>query len=111
MEFGELNDQQWEFIRRELPPRARTGRPRADDRKVINGILYILITGCRWMDLPKGYGSYKTAWRRHKQLEQQGVWPRVLKGLLDWGYQEGKLTLGEVSVDATTIEAKKGGRG
>jgi len=46
MEFRELNDGEWELIRHLLPPRARTGRPRADDRWVINGILYVLITGC-----------------------------------------------------------------
>jgi len=35
-----------------LPPKAKTGRPRADDRMVLNGILYVLVTGCRWMDMP-----------------------------------------------------------
>jgi transposase len=33
---------------------------------VLNGILYVLTTGCRWMDMPLEYGSYKTAWRRLK---------------------------------------------
>jgi len=32
----------------------------------LNGILYVLTTGCRWMDMPLEYGSYKTAWRRLK---------------------------------------------
>ena len=39
----ELTDEQWERIRPLLPPPARTGRPRADDRK--NGILHVLRTG------------------------------------------------------------------
>jgi len=38
-----------------LPPMSRVGRPRADDRRVINGILYVLTTGCRWMDMPVEY--------------------------------------------------------
>ena len=64
MEFRELSDDEWELIKPLLPPRARTGRPRADDRLVLNGILYVLMTGCRWMDMPIRYGSHKTAWKR-----------------------------------------------
>ena len=47
MEFREISDGEREFIRPLLPPRAKTGRPRADDGKTINGILYVLVTGCR----------------------------------------------------------------
>jgi transposase len=60
MEFRELSDFEWGVVRPFLPPRSRVGRPRADDRMVLNGILYVLTTGCRWCK----YGSYKTAWRR-----------------------------------------------
>jgi len=52
MEFRELSDEEWELIKPLLPPKAKTGRPRADDRRVLNGILYVLTTGCRWMDMP-----------------------------------------------------------
>jgi transposase len=52
------------------PPKARTCRPRAEDRYVINGILYVLITGYRWMDMSINYSSYKTAWKRLKCLEK-----------------------------------------
>jgi len=34
-----------ELIRYLLPPKAKTGRPRADDRRIINGFIYVLITG------------------------------------------------------------------
>ena len=66
MEFHELNDDEWKLIKPLLPPKARTGRPKANDRLVLNGILYVLITSCRWMDMPIRYGSYKTAWKRLK---------------------------------------------
>ena len=45
-------------------PKVGAGRPRADDRKTINGILYVLIASCRWMDMSAVCGSYKTCWRR-----------------------------------------------
>ena len=47
MEFIELSDEEWEFIKPLLPPKSKVGRPRVDDRMVLNGILYVLITGCK----------------------------------------------------------------
>jgi transposase len=58
-------------------PPARTGRPRADDRRTIEGILFVLITGCRWQDLPREYGAPTTAWRRLKRWGEEGVWERI----------------------------------
>jgi len=63
MNIMELNDDQWSFIRPHLPPQPKVGRKRANDRQTINAILYVLITGCRWRDIPKSYGSYVTAIR------------------------------------------------
>jgi transposase len=66
-------DDQWELLVTSIPLPAYTGRPRADDRNYINGILYVLMTGCRWMDMPTKYGSYKTVWERHKKWSDKGV--------------------------------------
>jgi transposase len=52
MKFKELREAEGEFIRPYRPSPASTGRPRADDRKTINGILYVSITGCKWVDMP-----------------------------------------------------------
>jgi transposase len=46
-EFREVSDGEWEMIKPFLPPMSRVGGPRADDRMVLNGILYVLTTGCR----------------------------------------------------------------
>jgi len=102
MEFRELSDEEWKVIAPLLPPRARVGRPRADDRMVMNGILYALFTGCRWMDVPFRYGSYKTAWKRLKRWQAEGVWQRVFRALASARNHE------RVAVDASTVEAKKG---
>jgi transposase len=68
-----LTDQQWALIEPLLPPPARTGRPRANDRRTIEGIVYILITGCHWQDLPTEYGAPTTVWRRLKRWGEEGV--------------------------------------
>jgi transposase len=108
MEFRELSDGKWEIIKSLLPPRASVGRPRIDDRRVVNGILYMSVTGCRWMGMPARYGSYKTCWDRFKEWSVVGVWPKILEALIAIGYSTGKLSLDRVAVDSTTVKACKG---
>jgi transposase len=77
-----FTDRQWDFIRPFLPPPARTERPRADDRQTIEGIVYILITGCRWQDLSREYGAPTTVWRRLKRWGELGIWERIWRAAL-----------------------------
>jgi len=111
MGFQELTDEQWAFLAPLLPPKAKTGRPRVDDRKVLHGILDVRVTGCRWCDMPRQYGTYPTAWRRFRELQEKGVWHKILPALPDWGYTLGKGKVEAVAVDSTLVEAKKGGKG
>jgi transposase len=107
MKFAELSDDQWEFIKPHLPPQPIVGRKRADDRKTINGILYVLITGCRWQDMPRCYGAHQTAWRRHKRWSEEDIWNKVLVAVREQAYALGKLGLETVAVDSTLIDSKK----
>jgi transposase len=107
MKFEELSDSQWKFIRYQLPPQPRVGRKRADDRKTINGILFVLIIGCQWRDVPRCYGSYVTMWKRLKRWSTDGVWDGVLSALQECAYLQGKLSLNVVSVDSTLVDSKK----
>jgi transposase len=61
-----INDDQWQKIEPLLPkPKpGRVGRPQADNRQVLEGILWILKTGAPWKDLPKRYPSPSTCWQR-----------------------------------------------
>jgi transposase len=113
MQFRELTDRQWELIRPSLPRPAYTGRPRADDRMTVNGILYVLLSGCRWrmwMDMPEKYGSHKTVWERHKKWSEKGVWKAIMNSLVSHGYQTGLVNVNDLSVDSSTVAAKKGGK-
>jgi len=108
MKFRELTDEQWEYIRPLLPPPAREGKPRADDRRTINAILFVLKTGIPWNDLPNEYGDDSTANRRLRRWEEQGVWKRVMDALISDGYTDGRLNINDLSIDSDTIPAKKG---
>jgi transposase len=78
----DLTDAQWAVLQPLLPPRKRIGRPRADDRRTLNAILYVLRTGCAWRDLPEKDGDDSTAHRRLQRWQQEGVLQRIRRTLL-----------------------------
>jgi transposase len=104
-----LTDQHWALIQPLLPPPARTGRPRVDDRRTIEGILSVLITGCRWQDLPRQYGAPTTVWRRLKRWGEAGIWERIWRATLAALDLHGQLDWTMVFLDGSFVPAKKGG--
>ena len=53
------------------------GRTAADNRLVINGVLWVLRSGARWSDLPERYGKYKSVHNRFTRWARAGAWERV----------------------------------
>jgi transposase len=104
-----LTDRQWAVFRPLLPAPAHTGRPRADDRLTIEGILYVLITGCRWQDLPRTYGASTTVWRRLRRWGEEGVWERLWRAVLAALDRQGQLDWSIAFLDGSFAPAKKGG--
>ncbi len=87
--FEELSDEQWDQVKHYLPPQPQRGRKRLDDRRALNGILYVLQTKCSWRELPRKYGSYETAHRRLKQWSGEGVLDAILSSVKnDQAYKE-----------------------
>ncbi len=106
----ELTDDQWQTIQPLIARQTGPGKPRADDRETLDAILYVLSTGCRWENLKKtGYSHhYTTAWRRLKRWEEDGTWKKILDYLVSKGYSLGIVRMDELSIDSTTVPAKKG---
>jgi Putative transposase of IS4/5 family (DUF4096) len=107
---GELRDDQWALIAPLLPPPKVRGRPRADDRRTINGILWVLRSGARWRDLPKGYGSPSTCHRRLQEWQDQGVWEQIRLKFLGTLDAQGKLDWSQAFLDGSFVPPKKGER-
>jgi transposase len=105
----DLTDSQWTALAALLPPPARCGRPRADDRRTLNGILWVLRTGARWADLPARYGAASTCHRRLQQWHQRGVWERLWRALLARLDAQQRLDWHRGYLDGTFIAAKRGG--
>lgn len=74
----ELTDEEWELLA-PLIPRAATGRPRVDDRQVINGMVYKIRTGISWRDLPERYDPWQTVYTRFRRYALDGVFTQALQ--------------------------------
>lgn len=59
--------------------------PRVDDRRVVNGIVFVIKHGLQWKDAPKGYGPHKTLYNRFIRWSRVGVFDRILAGLAGEG--------------------------
>lgn len=67
----EVDDEQWEKIKPYLGNIVnKTGRPQTDNRKLLNGVLWILHTGAPWRDLPEHYGPWQTVYKRFSQWQK-----------------------------------------
>lgn len=105
----ELSDAEWGLVE-PLLPRPGTGRPRLDDRTVLNGIVWKFRTGVAWRDVPPRYGSWATLHTRFRRWAEDGTFDRMLRaaqakadaaGDIDW----------LVSVDSTVVRAHQSAAG
>ena len=99
-----MSDVQWNTIAPQLPKPAKTGRPRNNDRNTINGILFILTTGCRWADMPTQYGSKSTAHLRFSELQQKGIWKKILSKLIKSAHKQGKINLRNIVINDALLK-------
>ena len=114
-ESYQVSDELWTKIQPLLPEHVNThrfggGRPRADDRRCLNGILFVLRTGCQWNALnATGICPSSTAHDRFQEWVEASVFGRLweaglleydqLKGI-DWSWQ---------SMDGVMTKAPLGG--
>jgi transposase len=109
-----LTDGQWALLAPLLTPPEKTtkrGRPRRDDRTLLEGILWVLRTGAQWDKLPRGdYPPKSTCFARFQEWNDRNVFPAVLGRLYELLDDQGLLDLREAFIDGTFSAAKKGAR-
>ena len=107
----ELTDAQWAKIEPLLPKFKRSrkgGRKPVDNRRVFEGILWVLRSGARWKDLPPEYPSPTTCWRRLRDWEELDVWLDAWRAFLGELDAKGQLDWAETFADGSFAPAKKG---
>ena len=103
----DLSDEEWRLVA-PLLPKLGKGKPRVDDRRVVNGIFYVLRTGAPWRDLPERYGPYTTIYNRFNRWAKRGIWLKVFKELAQRSPQSLQL------IDSSIVRAHQhaaGGKG
>ena len=103
-----LTDEQFARLAPLLPNKMR-GVKRVDDRRVISGIIQVLLSGGRWKDMPKAYGPHKTIYNRFVRWAEKGVWEKIFRHLAAAGGPPAALM-----IDATHVKAHRsaaGGKG
>ena len=78
----ELSDYEWTAIKPMLPNKPR-GVPRVNDRRVLNGIFWVLRSGASWRDLPNSFGPYTTCYNRFVRWRRAGVWAKIMGTLAE----------------------------
>ena len=108
-----ISDELWDKIKTELPyekPINTVGRPIIPYRVVLDGILYVLRTGCQWKMLPSEFGSGSTCHRRFQQWILadifKKIWIRLLK---EYDHKIGIKLIWQ-SLDSISIKSPLGGR-
>jgi len=114
MADARLPDDFYDLVSHHLPPEQpvgpKGGRPRIGNRPVLKVIWFVLVTGCRWADVPCELGcSGRTAHRRLRLWEELGIWDRLHADLLRLLRQADKLDPDVAIVDSTFSRAFGGG--
>ena len=79
---SDLTDEQYALIEPLLPAaksnKVTGGRPRKVDlRNIVNGILYLVRSGCQWRMLPRSFGPWSTVHDYYRNWRRDGTWRRM----------------------------------
>lgn len=86
MARGDLTDDEWALVGTLLPAeRGRWSRPAQDNRRYLNGMLFVLRVGCPWRDMHERYGKWNSVYVRFRRWAEQGVWDTLLETLVELG--------------------------
>ena len=101
-----LTDEQWEAVAPLLPGKVGDrGRSGADNRRSLEGMLWIVRTGAPWRDLPPEFGKWITVYQRFRRWSRAGVFDRIFDST------GGDLDVRSVQVDGSYVKVHQHGTG
>ena len=81
---SDLTNAQWRLIEKRIPPAQPGGRCRSVNmRAVVNGILYLVRTGCSWRQLPHDFPPWGTVHWYYRCFRIDGTWQKIHDALRD----------------------------
>ena len=114
VDYFQVPDELWETVKQFLPPqpeRIGPGRPRADDRAALNGIWYVLWTGCQWKAIHKSWFGVSSSviHERFQTWREQDVFENVLREMVLYYQTERDIGWEWQSIDSKSCPAPLGG--
>lgn len=107
MKRHRLTDEQWDCIADIFPPPAKTGRPPANRRIIVDGILWIMKTGSPWRDLPEEFGPWGTVWDLFDKWNNDGTLDEILSRLRAIHIDSGEIDEELWCIDGTVVRAAR----
>ena len=75
---SDITDEQWAILGPLIPEPSQDGRPaELDRREIVNGILYVLRSGCPWRMLPHDLPHWNTVYSYFRDWKRDGLWERI----------------------------------
>jgi transposase len=108
-----MGDSFWRALERLLPKYSKSaagGRPRADRRKIMDGIFFVLRTGAQWKALPREYGSGSTVHRYFQEWTELGVFGKAWQAMLKQYDRRKRIGWNWQSVDGSMTKSPLGGK-
>lgn len=90
-------------------PEPCTGRPRIDQRKAFDGIIFILRSGCQWNRLPREFGNDSSVHRTFQRWVRLGVFQKLWGALVSYARRLGLVEFEWQSADCSMGKARLGG--
>lgn len=104
----------WRRIKKHLPKagsKRGPGRPRADNRAVLDGLWYILWTGCQWKAVHRDWFGVASSvlHERFQTWQQQGIWDKVLQTMVRFYHRQRRIRWQWQAIDSKSVPAPLGG--
>jgi len=76
---SDLSDKEWKLIKPHIPnPPTNRGKKRVHPyREILNGIFYLLRSGCAWRMLPHEFPPWQTVYHYFRLWRLYGIWERI----------------------------------
>ena len=103
----DITDERWERIQPLLPPEytGKKGRPRKDNRIMLNGMLWMSHSGAQWRQLPERYGPWQSVYARFVKWRDDGIWEKIFSELSKDADTE------NLSIDSTCVKVHESSNG